>query len=370
MMPTFGHVFYGLCLLIPIFYYTKNKFSYKVAFIFLANNIFGPDILHLLFIPYFHNILGYAILAIPLSLVYSYSSRFTLIKSDGLFPLKFADEEIREVNWKNAYVVSVAGGISHFFIDQFYHFEKEMHLWYGIDITHDQMLAWGGYAYHVIDPLMIIGSMIVVIIILLSLYYFQKGYKETFKWLLIFTILSIVLMLGLSTAVYGGEREFGVIVHSIIYVLIPLFLLMYAARDVQDNPITTPDAPKIERQTLLYIVAIISIFLASFFLYYAYYALTNVDSLSKSIAEGAQQNAAELAFSIRIIAYILGFTTLIFLIGSIGLLFKINFCRYLVIATTLAFFIFGFPLAIALFLCEKDIKALFRNGTNSKNNRY
>jgi hypothetical protein len=360
-MPTFGHVFYGMCLLIPILYFARDKFNYKVGFIFLANNIFGPDILHLLFIPYFHNILGYAILAIPLSLVFTYSSRFSLMKSDGPFPLKFVDESIREVNWKNSYIISVAGGISHFFIDQFYHFEKQMHIWYGIEITHDEMLAWGGSAYHVIDPLMTIGSMIVVGTILLSMYYLRKGYKETFKWLLIFTVLSIVLMLGLSTAVYGGEREFGVMVHCTIYVLIPLFLLMYAARDIMDNPVDTPDVPKIDRKILLNIVAVISMLIALFFLFYVFYALTYTDSLAKSIAENGGQTAEEVARSITIIAYIYSVVAIILLIGSIGLFFKINICRYFVIAASLISFIFGFPLAIALFLCEKDVKTLFGN---------
>lgn len=358
-MPTFGHVFYGLCLLMPILYYSKNKFSYKIAFIFLANNIFGPDIFHYFSFYYFHNILGYAILAIPFSLVYTYSSRFTLVESDGLFPLKFVDESLREVNWKNAYLVSVAGGISHFFIDQFYHFEKEMHIWYGIDLTHDEMLAWGGSAYHVIDPLMILGAMIVVITILLSIYYFRKGYKETFKIFLIITALSIFLMPFVSTAVYGGEREFGVMVHCTVYVLIPFFLLMYVARDVQDNPISTPDEPRIGRETLLHIVAIISIFLALFFLYYAHYVIINAESLAKYRAERGEQSANEIATSLTIIAYIAGTVALMLLVGSIGLLFKINICRYLAIAASLAFFIFGFPLAIALFLCEKDVKALF-----------
>ena len=358
-MPTFGHIFYGLCLLIPIMYYTKDKFSYKIAFIFLANNIFGPDILHLFFIPYFHNILGYAILAIPFSLVYSYSSRFSIVESDGLSPLKFVDEKIREVSWRNAYLVSVAGGISHFFIDQFYHFEKEMWIWPGIAIHHDEMLAWGGSAYHVIDPLMILGLMIVVITILLSMYYFRKGYKETFKIFLVVTALSIFLMLGLSTAVYGGEREFGVIVHCTVYVLIPLFLLMHAARDVQDNPRINPDMPKIQRKTLLYIVAIISISIALFFLYYTYYILSNTVTLASKLAENGGQTANEIRVSLTIIAYIAGTTAFILLIGSIGLMFKINFCRYLVIAISCVFFIIGFPFAIALFLCEKDVKALF-----------
>jgi len=51
---------------------------------------------------------------------------------------------------------------------------------------------------------------------------------------------------------------------------------------------------------------------------------------------------------------------LMLLIGSVGLFFKNNFCRYLAIAASLYFFILGFTLAIILFLCEKDVKAMFK----------
>lgn len=360
-MPTFGHIFYGLCLLIPILYFTKEKeFNYKIAFIFLANNIFGPDIVHLFFITPFHSILGFLILAIPLSLFYSYTSRFSLRKSGkNFFPLKFVDDGIREINWKNSYCVTAAGGISHFFIDQFYHFEKEMWIWPGISIHHDEMLAWGGPAYHVVDPLMIIGFVIVISTILLSLYFFRKGYKETLKMFLIATGLSIFLMLFVSTAVYSGEREFGVMVHCVVYVFIPLFLLMYAARDIRDNPIETPAEPKINRKALLNITAIVSILFALFLIIYAFFALTYVETLASRIGDNKTQSVEDIAFSVIIIAYIFIFLAITLLIGAIGLFFKINICRYLVIATVICCFIFAFPLGIALFLCEKDVKALF-----------
>ncbi|MFW9898669.1 MAG: hypothetical protein ACFFDO_05355 [Candidatus Thorarchaeota archaeon] len=361
-MPTFGHIFYGLCLLIPILYFTQKEdgFNYKVAFIFLANNIFGPDIVHLLFITPFHSIIGFAIYAIPLSLVFSYSSRFSL-KSSGkkLFPLKFVDEGIREVNWKNSYCITVAGGISHFFIDQFYHFEKEMQLWPGINIHHDEMLAWGGVAYHTVTPLIIIGEMIVVTTILLSLYYFRKGHKETFIVLILVTLISIALMIFISTDVYGGEREFGVIVHSIVYVLIPLFLLMYAARDVKDNPREIPDTPKISRKSLLNIVALISIGISIFFIVYAYFAISKSETIASLIGENPTQSTSEIATSVVIIGYVFFIVSVILFFSSIGLFFKINICRYIVIAICCYLLIFGFPLAIALFLCEKDVKALF-----------
>jgi hypothetical protein len=358
-MPTFGHVFFGLCLLIPIIYFTKDKFSYKVAFIFLANQIFGPDIVHLFFITPFHSILGFLILAIPLSLMFSYSSRFSLIESDGLIPLKFIDDGIREVKWKNAYFVTIAGGFFHFFIDQFFHWERNMNIWPGIRIHHDQMLAWGGELYHVVDPLMLIGQGIVIITILLSLYYFKMGSKQTFKFLLVVSVISIALMLFVSTAVYGGEREFAVIVCSVVYFLIPLFLLMHVARDVRDNPNKIPDEPKIKREKLLNIIAIVSTGVAVFLVIYVYVAITQVDYIAKLLAEDGNQSFNQIKSSVLIIAYINAVVAILFLIGSIGLFFKSKICRNIVIATCLYFFLFAFPLAIALFLCEKDVKILF-----------
>lgn len=360
-MPTFGHLFFGLCILIPILYYTKNEnqFSYKIAFIFFVNNIFGPDCVALFFITPFHNILGFLILAIPLSLVFSYSSRFSMVKSEEKFPLKIVDDEIREVNWKNAYCATAAGGFTHFFVDQFFHWEKEMHVWPGIDITHDQMLAWSGVPYHYVTPLMIIGDILVITVLLLSFYFFKKGYKETSKLLLISTVISILLMVILSPLVFMGEREYAVMVAITVYFFIPLFLLMYAARDVKDNPRKTPDVPKIKRKTLLNIVAIISMIVALFFILYSYFAITYAETIASLITEDEGGDNSAIVASVLFIGYFfLVFSVLLF-IGSIGLFFKIKICRHIVMFVCSYFIIFGFPIAITFFLCEKDVKAMF-----------
>jgi hypothetical protein len=367
-MPTFGHVFYGLCLLIPIFYYTKNNFNYKVAFIFFANNLYGPDIVFLFFDTPFHSILGFAILALPLALIYSYSSRFTIKRTKKGFPLKFEDEGISQVKWRNAYLLTVSGGISHFFIDQFFHFEESMWIWSwpDIHITYDVMLEWGGPLYHVFDPLMVIGEIIVVVSIILSLYYFKKGYKETFISFLIISGISFIIMFigafGLwnLTAVFGGERELAVMCFGLIYILIPLSILMYVARDVKDHPMETPDEVKIERPKLLKIVAVLSLILAVFFIFYAAMAIFLVDTLVELIQSLTGEVYSRTGAGIIFLGFYYGTIAIVLLIGSIGLFFKNNFCRYLTIAACSYFFIIGFPLAIALFLCEKDVKAMFK----------
>jgi len=316
----------------------------------------------------FHSILGFAILAIPLALVYSYSSRFSLKKSDGRFPLKFVDEETSIVNWKNAYLLTVAGGISHFFIDQFFHFEESMEIWSwpDISITYDQMLAWGGPLYHVFDPLMVIGEIIVVVSILLSIYYFRKGYKETFKAFLIVSTISFIIMLlgafGIDslTTIFMGDRELAVMCFGLVYILIPLFILMYVARDVEDHPIETPDKPKIERKKLLKIVATLSTILGIFFILYGILAILLVDTFAELIESLTGETYANTKVAVIFLGFYYASIAAILLIGSIGLFFKNNICRYLTIAASSYFFILGFPIAIALFLCENEVKAFFR----------
>ncbi|MBD3254652.1 MAG: hypothetical protein GF383_06140 [Candidatus Lokiarchaeota archaeon] len=362
-MPTIGHIIYGLCLIIPILHYSKDeKFNYKVAFIFLANNIFGPDIVFLFFITPFHSILGFLILGIPYSLVFSYSSRFSLKKSDmKYFPLKFVDDGIREVNWKNSYLLTSAGGISHFFIDQFFHWEKSMWIWPGISIHHDQMLSWGGPAYHTATPLIIIGNIIVVSTILLSLFIFTKGSKMSFLMLISITFLSIFLMLGITTNIYMGERELAVIVFSYLYILIPLYLLMHVAKEVRDHPNQTPDIPKFNRNSLLYVVASISVLISIFFIVYSFFAITYAHIFAKMLGSSPTQSVNDVAYNIVLIGYFVLVLSIILLISSLGLFFKIQICRYIVILLCSYLLIIGFPFAIALFLCENDVRVLFRS---------
>ncbi len=365
-MPSIGHIVYGLCFLIPIMYYAKDEnrsFNYKVAFIFLANNYLGPDAAQVWVGLPFHSLLGFLIFALPLALFYSYFSRFSMVKSEGKFPLKYVDEGIREVNLKNAYCLVVAGGICHFFIDMFYHKSVSLSLWPGVTIPHTFMLTWGGAAYHVVDPRMLISYIIILIAILLSLYTFMKGYKETFKLLMIITGLTILIVFTIGVESFGGERDIAVIFHSFLFVFAPLFLLMYAAKDVQMNPNETPDKPKIERALLLKIVAIFSMIFALVWVIIALIGIITPHVIANPLASALNADPKATAFSIVILGILILILAGIILIGSIGLLFKINACRYMVIGSYSILFILAFPFAISLFLCEEDVKEMFTNKT-------
>jgi len=360
-MPTFGHIFYGLCLIIPLMYFARDKFNYKVAFIFLLNNLYGPDMVALFFgyVP-FHGILGYIILALPFALVMSYASRFSLVRSDKGFPLKFEDSGVSEVSWKNAFFLCIAGMLSHFFIDQFFHNEWNMELfnsaWFDLKIPHTAMLEWSGLPYHQISPLMLIGDSIVIATIFLSLYFFKRGHKDTFKLILIATGLALLSMLLISPLTFFGEREYAVLIQISLYIFAPLILLMYVVRDIQDNPIETPDVQKIERKKLLTIATALSTFFGVIMVAYASIAVFIPDFVGELYGD----TSPEALTSVTIFGAIYLAIALVLVIGSIGIFFKIKMCRYLAIAASAYFIIFGFPIVIALFLCEKDIKAIFK----------
>nr|MDO8083216.1 hypothetical protein [Candidatus Sigynarchaeum springense] len=117
-IPGVGHLFFGLAVVAGLLYITRNKMNHKVLFIFFVNNYLGPDVAHV-FWNEGHMLVGFIIFAIPLSLFYSYLSRFSLHKTEHFVDL--FDDGRREINWKNAFYATVAGGIMHRFIDFLFH---------------------------------------------------------------------------------------------------------------------------------------------------------------------------------------------------------------------------------------------------------
>ncbi|MFW9820010.1 MAG: hypothetical protein ACFFE5_10405, partial [Candidatus Thorarchaeota archaeon] len=210
---------------------------------------------------------------------------------------------------------------------------------------------------HTLSPLYLIGDALVVVILILSFYFLRKGYKDTFKMFLIASGISLLLMLVVSPLVFYGEREFAVMFETAVYIFLPLMLLMYVARNVQDHPIDTPDVPKVKRESALKIVLIASICFAVFLVLYSLIAILMTDFVAELYTSSPTPDDV-FAISVMGIYYLIIALTL--LIGSIGAIFKVNICRYMAIAASAYLIVFGFPIAIALFLSEKEIKAMFK----------
>ena len=360
-MPGLGHIVFGLALIIPVMYYSKNKFNYKVAFIFLANNYIGPDASHVfsVFGVDFHNVIGFLVFAIPLSLFYTYMSRFSIVRTDNFLRIRLQDDGIREVKWLNAYMITVAGGMTHFFIDTYFHWERTMAVlpWYSI--THDQMLHWGGAAYHVVDPLMVVGYLIIMGSIIMSLFVFKRGYKDTFIFTMIVAGLSLLTIALLGIESFGGEREIAVMFNAAVFFLIPLFLLMYAARDVEDNPITEKEVSKIDRNLLLKIVSGIIMVASGLLILLGMIATLFTNIIMGLLPAYFLTGSVNYVLLFQVAGIALIVVGIVLLIGAIGLLLKINVCRRIVMIIGGMLLIIVFPFAITLLLCENEIRDMF-----------
>jgi len=355
-MPGISHLIFGLMIVIPLMYFAKEKFNYKVATIFVLNNWIGPDS----YWPYrwipleMHALLGFLVWAIPLSLFYSYLSRFSFSTSKWFFSVK--DDGKRDVSWKNSYIVCVAGATFHNVIDMLFHGPP-----YGIDLFPSEfgipnpnlgdLDAWGTISYGYSEVLIVVGYVSMITMSLLIIYFLRKRVKDVLVFLVLaacFVILSQVL-LGWETF---GERELSATSYSFCFIFLPLMGFAYVLNHVNNHP-TKPSEPLISKETAHMLVAIIALILAGGFLFLGlspFFAPSIPDALIGGYLS---------AEAIQIVGIIVSAIATIGVIGAIGLFFKNKICRYFVIFVCIPLWFFVFPFAIVLFLSRDDIKEMY-----------
>ena len=355
-MPGVGHLIYGFCIIIPILIFAKDRFNFKIGVVFIATNWLGPDSsAPYFFIPFdFHSLLGYAIWAIPLALFYSYLSRYSIQRA-GKF-IKLVDDGKRDLTWKNAYLVSIAGGVSHTLIDALFHFGNKYSIAPGWGLTHEQILEWGALNYHQPSGLTLIGYVIMLSIILLSLYILHKEMKDILIFFAVAIALVFITVLSLDSTVFGGELEMSTIFVSVIFIFFPLSLLFYVAKDVYENPTTIPETSKFDKELTLKIITGISLVLFSVFLFLGIFALIDPSFILDEIDLGGE--------TVLLLAILIIVLSSLGLAGGIGLFFKNSISRYIVLAISHVLLVFVFPYAIVLFLCDKEISEMFNSEKN------
>ena len=353
-MPGIAHLVFGLFIVIPIFFIARDRFSYKVALIFVLNNWIGPDSYWAWrFIPInAESIYGYLIWIIPLALFYSYLTRFSLQKSKHF--LKLVDDGKREVSWRHSYLLCLGGGILHNHIDAFYHQGGHgVEILPNFTIGFDEFLKWGVSPIEISSGLIVIGFVLMIAVSILSMYFLNKDVKDMFIFLFAVIGVTFLLHFTLGGEYSGNELETVAIGYNFFYLFIPLMLLAYVSNYVHKNPREERETPLLNRELGLKLIAIIVIIIAGTVFYLGIDTLIGVQFITILIGGGIDSTVLSVIAILIIGASSLG------LIGAIGLFFKNNYCRYLVIFVSILLFFFVYPFAIALFLCDKDIKVLF-----------
>ena len=350
-MPGIGHLVYGLAVVAGLLFITRNKFNHKVAFIFFVNNYLGPDTAHI-YGEIFHTLLGFPIFAIPLSLFYSYLSRFSVHRS-GKF-IDIIDDGKREVNWKNAFYATVAGGISHRMIDGLFH----PGYWFGFlpdgwDLSLDNLNSWnGGNSW---TAAIVLDMVMIVFIIAGSLYAIREGYKKALMFLSIVVGMFLIEVAATDFSVTGGENDVAVFFFTGVFILAPLLLIGHADREVKAHPVEVLEKPRISRKIVVpllnsLMLAVVALFFAAGFAGTFYTSwLEHLIHISFGGPAGTQ--AVGIMF--------MGLTG-VGIVGCIGVYFKNSRCRSIVMVMSTLTWYFVFPFGLALVLSENDVKSWFQ----------
>ncbi|MHA1267629.1 MAG: hypothetical protein ACTSRS_20500 [Candidatus Helarchaeota archaeon] len=359
-MPEIGHLIIGLSIVIPILYFARDRFSYKVAAIFVLNNWIGPDMAQAFgFLPIdFHYLIPYFIWAIPMGLFYSYLSRFSIKRTNRF--LTFQDDGVREVSWKNAYLLAISGGMLHTLADAMFRNNLKIKFLEGFfEPTLFQIHDWGKEFGLGMEEFFIIGYIIMIAVSFLTIYILRKRFKDTLIFLLAIVAVTLLNVVVLGDTVFGGEFDTAVIFMALCFIFIPFMLLFYVARDVYDHPIKPPEGkiPKTARN--INVVAIISIGVSVIFLSIGLLGVLAPEIIGSLFGF---ENLIIVALGIVILV-----TAGLLLFGSIGLFFRINLCRQILMSIYLIFVILVYPIAIILFLCQEDVKDSFLSKSNIMN---
>jgi len=356
-MPGVTHLLFGLMIVVPILYIAKDKLNYKVAIIFVLNSWIGPDFswAYRWMTPgvlWPHSLFGFLIIAIILALFYSYLSRFSFVGTKRFFTI--VDDGKRDVRLFNAYLLCIAGGVLHHFVDAFFNGGPpyKFHLWEDWYISLADINAWGEATYGFPAVLNMVGFILILITSLFIIFYLRKKVKTILLFIFVIMALTTLIYLAFGKEAFGTELEFGGMICLFCFIFLPLMILGYVAVNVNKNP-THPSPPLIEKNRALNLITAITLLVNL-----AILGLGLIGIFAPEIPQVLVPSLTnEELFVLGILVIILAVTGII---GAIGLILRKSFGRNLVIFFCVLLWFFIFPFAIVLFLCRSDIKEMFQ----------
>jgi hypothetical protein len=340
-----------MVLVLPLLFIARDRVNSKALVVFILNNWIGPDSYWtFIFIPvYGHSALGFLIWAIPLAFFYAYLSRFTLI-FEGRKP-RLIDQEAVELTWRHAYLLTIAGGLCHFFIDMVGHTDLMLSLVPGWDATLQQVQLWGIAYYHNYTAWILIGFLFQVLLCVAMLYIMTRDVKDVLVWLGS-TVLLALIFIGIIGGETFGELELPTLLLIGAYFLIPLGLLGYVLRDLYDRPVkitTTRLSPLQKLRVATGVMTVFGLLItgASLFAIFQSQTLGELFDFDGDV--------------IRQLAFVAIFIGGVITIVALGMgIWKSWYCRRILMGMTFLMLPIVFPFTIFLILKENAVKALFK----------
>ncbi len=356
-MPEVGHFIIAFSILIPVFYLTDSKFNKKVAVIFVLCNWIGPDHAQIFGKLFnledligldFHWFIPFLLWAIPLAYFYSYFSRFSVKKTEHFYTI--ADDGKRDVNWKNAYLLCISGGLLHTIADAFFRHNmydstiKFLNEWIEPQLGELNQLAAFGIDVGVLH--VVLTYFIAIIVVFTAMYLLDKDFKKV----MLFTTIYFIAAFFITLFFVGEEYDTAVIILSVTFIIIPLMLLFYVDKNVRNKPTIVNESPRLNTDLSLKIIGITTLLL-SVLLLIGGILITAKPSILDSLEIGE-----EFILALGILLSIVGG---VLLFGSIGIFKRIKLCRTIIMVATCAMLLLVYPLFILFYLAQDDVKAQF-----------
>jgi hypothetical protein len=354
-MPSFSHILYGLALVLPVMIIARDRMNYKAVLIFILNNYFGPDGTYpFVFLPLDgHTVVGFAVYALIFAFMYSYFSKFSISREGLTFTIH--DDGKIEVPYKQAYMLCLAGGISHFVIDMIGHkgFKTYFFQWFNLNLSDFHHLElWGVDYYHNIGALAAVGFLYIMFVVLLLFQVIQKESKQQYIFIAGIVTTTIVLML-VSQGLFFAEAEITTPFVVVVYFLIPLTLLytvLQQLHEMKTKGIVIPAKPVNPKKILKLVLALLSVLCLVLLI-----GGIIVNGMATEIGTRFGYNPALFYYgsiAAMALSVILGLITI-----SLGL--RKEFARKLVIGICFCGYVIVIPLLVSFALSETDVKALF-----------
>jgi len=366
-MPEAGHFIIALSIIIPVFYLTEGKFNKKVAVLFVLSNWIGPDhgqifsnLFNLKQITglNFHWFIPFLLWAIPLAYCYSYISRFSVKRTERFFTI--ADDGKRDVNWKNAYLVCISGGLLHTIADAYFRhnvYDSTIKILDGvIEPKIGELHQISSLGIDIGVTHVIFTYFIAIFVVFSLLYLLDKDFKKIFSFFIVYIAIVFMITVGFLSEEYDA----AVIILSVTFIVIPLMLLFYVDKNVRNNPTHINTSPRFKVETGLKIVILLSLLFSAVLLVGGLVLAINPSLLdSLEIGEGF----------IVILGLLLIIVGSLLLSGVIGLLLRKNFGRIVIIVSMGALLLLIYPLFILGYLSQDDVKSLFKKEQGVENRR-
>jgi len=204
----------------------------------------------------------------------------------------------------------------------------------------------------------VLDMAMIVFMIFGALYAIREGYKKAIIYLGIVVGIFMLEVIATNFAVTGGENDVGVFVFAGIFFLAPLLLIGHADHEVKDHPAKGPAVARFNRKIVVPLLNTVMLAVLAIF-----FAAGIAGTFYTSWLEALIHISFGGTTGTMTVGIIFMGLTSIGIVACIGVYFKNDRCRSIVVVMSTLTWYFVFPFGLALVLSENDVKSWFRTSS-------